>query len=427
MSFLYDYIGNLILSIAQIYSWHNISKKNFKIGILKIILLSLFLTLFITINHNYGEKHFKGLIILIIAIVFCKLIMHFDIKKSLLLTFMSQVIVIISEAILVAFFNLFLNYEIYVIMHNVYISIFFDIVLSILIIVLSKMRIFSIIYIKIIKLTKYIKINQIIVLITFILIGSSIFCTTIYFRNNYLLSLTLNTAIPIIYTVIVILMLRYQNKYSQVNLKYHLSLKDLNSQEKLISDYRIMTHENKNNLQTIKSMTKNKDINKFINSLLSNQEKICDNVITDALKIPSRGIRAVIYNKINYMKENNICYNINIDKQITHNTFAKLSDDDIVDLCQLISIYMDNAIEETIKYKDKSVNFEFHYERNKLYISICNYYNSENFDDTFVSTKATNRGHGLQLAKRIVENNRKIETNLVLNKDIYKQVIKIKI
>ena len=53
MNLIYDYIGNFILSIAEVYAWYSITKKNKPKNYIVLLLEIMLLSLFITINHNY--------------------------------------------------------------------------------------------------------------------------------------------------------------------------------------------------------------------------------------------------------------------------------------------------------------------------------------------------------------------------------------
>lgn len=429
MSFLYDYIGNFILSLAEVYAWHNIARKRYEFFNVSNIIYVILLTLLITINHIYGLNFIKGLFVIAIAFIFCKLIVNYDNRKTIILVFMGEIIIIISEAIIYCILSLGFHYKTEYIMKNITISFIVDFLLAIIIYFISKIRIMNRIYNKVLKIIMNVKVRQLFILLIFIMVGSSIFCTSMYFKTNFRLSLVMNILISIIYSLVVLLFLKNQSKYNRVKLKYNLGLENLKSQEKLINDYRILNHENDNNLNTIKTMTKDKRIIKYIDSLLKQKSSIKNNIVYDTINLPPTGIRAVIYNKIDIMKRNNLKYNINIDKRM-NSKIELLLDDDVVDICQLLSIYIDNAIEETLNNSKNPINIDFNYNNNLISISISNIINQNSnirLEGRMKSTKGKNRGYGLQLAQTIIDNNKKISHNMVVYRNIFKQNIDIKI
>jgi len=429
MSFLYDYIGNLILSLAEIYAWHNIARQKFKLFNIYNFICTIILTLLITINHLYGLNFLKGLIVIIIAFIFCKLIIKYDNRKTIILVFIGEMVIIISEAIIYSILSLGFKYKTDYIMKNITISLIVDFLLAVLVYLISKSKIINAIYNKVLKIVMNIKVKQLFVFLIFIMVGSSIFCTSMYYKSDYRISLVMNILISIIYSAIVLVFIKNQSKYNKVKLKYNLGLENLKAQEKLINDYRILNHENSNNLKTIRAMTKNSKIIKYINSLIKQKNLIKNNIIYDTISLPPTGIRAVIYNKIDIMKQNCVKYNINIDKRI-NSKVELLLDDDIVDLCQLLSIYIDNAIEETLINNESPINIDFNYDDKSLKISISNQINKNGIvkiDGKMKSSKGKNRGYGLQLAQTIINNNPKISHNLIIYKDVFKQEIAIKL
>jgi two-component system sensor histidine kinase AgrC len=208
--------------------------------------------------------------------------------------------------------------------------------------------------------------------------------------------------------------------------KYHTSLDTLQAQESIISDYRILNHENKNNLMTIKSLSKSKKVNKYIDSLLNQQEKLKNKIIDETLKLPEGGIRGLIYNKLTLIKEYNIPYYLNVDKKINYKSLSNISDEDIVDVCQILGVFIDNAIDESNLIDDKQINIDLHLNNNEFIISIANHYNKKLNINNLKTTKGKGHGYGLKLVKKIIESNNKIHTKKEINKDLFIQKIYIK-
>ena len=427
MSLVLEYFFNCILTIAEIIVWINISKKQVELKkrrtyIFVFILITL--TFFIS---NILNDFVNALGIMIISIFFCKLLLKISIRESILLSFIGELLIILSESVFAIFVTSFLKIDIETLAKHIYITNFF---VAILIILLSNISYISKIYEHINHFTKYIKLHQLLVFLLFTIFGIAYIYAATYFKISISIMIIVNIFISFFYSVIVILIFRYQNRYYEINSKYNLRLDDLYVQEELINDYRIMNHENKNNLKTIRSMTNDESVKGFISSLLKYDDTNQMTIINDSLKLPSKGIRALLYNKIKAMKDNNIDYSLEVDKKIKVNTLQDVSDIDIVDLCQLLGVFIDNSIESVVNMNQKSIIISFYIEDDKLIITISNCYKDSlliNKDSSLESTKGLNRGYGLKLAKRIVENNNKITNNLIVTKNMFTQKIEFEL
>ena len=235
----------------------------------------------------------------------------------------------------------------------------------------------------------------------------------------------------VLYTIILIIVFNYQNRYYRVNIKYENSINNLYAQESIIEDFKIMNHENKNQLLTIKSMNKNKKIEGYINSLIEQKEKFKNEILDASLKLPEGGIRGLIYIKLLYMKEKNISCNLNVDKKINIKTFRNINDNDTVDVCQILGVYIDNAIEEVVNLNNRNININLYMEDNELVVSISNTYCSKlqvnNRTNELYTTKGKNHGYGLKLVRRLILNNKKLRNETQILKDSFNQKLFIKI
>lgn len=429
MNIIISFLGTTLLTIAQLRSWMKISdSKNNKLNkfdYLKILLL----VVAIFVNHYFGMHSLRGIFTVIIAIVFCKIIVESNIRKAILLVFVSHLIIIVSESILaILFVAIFkLNTEAF---DSQIISLIFDILMTILVIVIAQLKICQKFYLLLIKLTDYLKVKHILVLILFVAIGTNVFSIPIYFKTNMMFALTFNILVSIIYTVIILLIFRYQYKYYQTNLQYNNSLESLRLQEQVINNLKIYNHENKNQLLTIKEMTKNKKIREYIDILINKKKNNNNEIINLILHLPSGGIRGLIYSKLLEMQEKGIAYHLNIDKKLSNEILHQIDSNDMVDICNILGVFIDNAIDESEKHLDKPITINLYKSDNKLVISVANYFenNDLNLDKiNLKTTKGEGHGYGLQLVKKIIVRNIRLSNELILGKNIFKQQLIISI
>ena len=153
--------------------------------------------------------------------------------------------------------------------------------------------------------------------------------------------------------------------------------------------------------------------------------------MNETYKLPEGGIRGLIYSKILIMREKNIECNLNVDKRITIKLLYNISDNDIVDICQILGVFIDNAMEECYRIDKKEIQITLHIQNNCLIIEISNYHNRDyksiNKSIQIKSTKGKGHGYGLQLVKRLIENNKKLRNERLISKEIFTQKLIIDI
>ena len=105
------------------------------------------------------------------------------------------------------------------------------------------------------------------------------------------------------------------------------------------------------------------------------------------------------------------------------------SDETMLDICKIVGIFLDNAIEEVDTIEDKYIVIEMYYNDEIFTISITNTFdNTKDKKEIYkagVSTKGGNHGYGLSLVKKIVKSNDKLKTHNEITEDEFIQVLEI--
>lgn len=101
----------------------------------------------------------------------------------------------------------------------------------------------------------------------------------------------------------------------------------------------------------------------------------------------------------------------------------------MLDICKIVGIFLDNAIEEVENYEDKYIIFEMYKKDNKIVISISNPLNHDidrvNIYEAGISTKGDKHGYGLSLVKKIIRKNSKLDTYLEVTDSEFTQILEI--
>ena len=153
-------------------------------------------------------------------------------------------------------------------------------------------------------------------------------------------------------------------------------------------------------------------------------------IMRETSVIPSGGLRGLIYSKILLMVSKNIEYELDVSNSVRVVDLFEYDDCLMLDVCKIIGIFLDNAIEEVDTIDDKYIVIEMFIDNDNFNICISNSYNHNkdisNIYTPGVSTKGGNHGYGLSLVKKIVKYNSKLETYNEVTDEEFSQTLIIK-
>ena len=365
--------------------------------------------------------------------VTCKIIINSSFKDIILLSFTSLSILMISELIFSMLYMFFINFESINILDSKIIALFINIIISLFGFVLLLIPIVSKLYYKLENLLP--KSNNLYILSFTILILFSVnfLFVASYYDIDMRVLIIVNTLISTVYLIIVFRVFNIQNKYIKISNKYNTTLTSLKEYEEILDKYKIMNHENKNDLLMIRNMIlKNeKGVDKYIDKLIDIKIKDDEKSMYETSIIPSGGLRAVIYSKLLIMKDKKINSKLLVDKTVRNVDLNDYSDEFVLDLCKVISIYIDNAIEAAELAKKKEILIElFLNSEGEFNVSISNTYKGEldlsKIDFKGYTTKGSGHGYGLALANEILEKHMDMINTRKVNKTIFTQNIVLK-
>ncbi len=269
----------------------------------------------------------------------------------------------------------------------------------------------------------------------------NIMIVNIYVEITYSIYIFLNIGMMFIITTILYRILVEKNKNAIIETKnkiYEVEneslINSLNEYEIVADKHRRDSHENNNQLNSIYLMLQSKsetsEVLDYIKSL-QGTDKLADiSNLKRTKKIPSGGLQGIIYQKIIHMDKKNIKNNLNISRDMKYFDFNKFNSDLMIDVCKILGVFLDNAIEEVITIENRIISIELFKLNNDFCISVKNTYTkSKNFSDIYdsgYSTKGKDRGFGLSLVKELVTNNKRITHETVITDKYFTQTIKVK-
>lgn len=290
------------------------------------------------------------------------------------------------------------------------------------------MIIITILFKKIIRKSINVKYKNGLVIITIM----SLSCILAFFYSTYNYGANkIDNLLGFIYmTIITVILFRtFIQEYQNYKLaeEYDNLLTFIKKYEIEIDNQRIIRHESKNQLLTIKAKIidkdEHKDIIKYIDEILKDNNQTIKHAEYARLKyLPSNGLRGLFYYKVSLAQDKNINVQVNISKDIESSFLKNLNTQDFNQLCKLLGIYLDNAIESSEISYEKNMSIEILNYLNQVKFIISNSYNQK-VKKIGNSTKGITRGHGLLLANKIIKNNKNIVCQTEITDKIYSQKI----
>lgn len=242
------------------------------------------------------------------------------------------------------------------------------------------------------------------------------------------------TYLLVIITLIVILVTLLRQKMENENMfkKYDDLLTIMKNYESDIEEQRTINHESKNELLTIRSKLSeenDKELCSYVDSIIGDKKSVNSAKFSKFKYLPSNGLKGFFYYKFIEAEKKGIKVSLNISKLVENSYLGDMKTKDFKDLTRIIGVYLDNAIEAASTSKDKKLGIEIYEVKGIIQIIISNTYDNaiekDKVGNERYSTKGKNRGHGLLLVKRILNENNRITSETKITDSLYIQTIKI--
>lgn len=429
-AYLKFFISNIVLALSALIIWHDLLNKKINFRNKKVYIVLLLQALLSTFNHVIVTKFIRIIIITIIFMFLIKYLFKVSIQKTILTSIYYQLIVFISEFIVLMFINIFWDQNHVIFFLESFIGMcVINLIVSCVSIIIARFKFVKKIYNKIIISTNKINTKHLIIMCLLSMLFLNTFVVNTYYKLNIQYWIIINIFFILFLFVVMLMSLKAENKFNKVSDKYNVAIKSLNDFEEMMSKYRVVNHENKNLLLTIRAMiiNKEKDIPKYIDSIIEDKYEDDEKLMFKMSIIPSGGLRATIYSSILKIKDNNIKYDLVIDKKIKTLDLIELDTNTTIDICKIIGVFIDNAIDETKKLKDGNIATSIYMSDKKLHIKISNMIKNKIEVDKIYNegytTKTEGHGYGLTLVRNIIDNNNLLQNTVEINKNTFSQIL----
>ena len=244
-------------------------------------------------------------------------------------------------------------------------------------------------------------------------------------------SLILNILIILSFVYIGLIIIKQYFDKIRIGEDYEKYLEYSKQTEKLVEQYSISQHENKNELIIIKSMVhkNNTKLLDYLNEIITSKDNIENSWVKYLKYIPFGGLKGIVHNKISNMMENDIKVFLNISKEVGKSNLNYLTMKENVQLSKIIGVFLDNAKEASILSEKKEVSILAYMEGRKVVFEIFNSFRDdvdlEKIYKVGHSSKGKHRGYGLSLTKSIIEESNLFENKTEIKDDYFIQILKV--
>lgn len=419
-------VGSLILAITSFYivkKLLNSNQKLMKINVLPLVLLMMLPTCFL-----FGTKYttIVALLTYMIEIFIYKKIFKLTISSSVIICGFVMVLVSMSDGLLTLIEVCFITYEQ---ARTVwYINLINNVLISLIALSLSSLKIFK-------NMLEFInkkintkqKIMSIIFAILMVVIIAILHINISgIFELNLYYSITLGSII--IFFLLYYFYMDERNNYEKLHEEYNAVFDYVQNFENWIDDEQMYRHELKNNLSMIRGMTKEKKVIKKVEDMLGAAIIVEDQYVEQLRSIPKGGLKGLLYYKIAIASNNKVNMITEVSPKVTER-IEELGEAKLRQICILLGIYLDNAIEAATQSEKKIVTLEVYLSKERLNFVVSNTYENdiplEEIKKKGYSTKGEGRGKGLHYAEKVVNKNKDLNADNIILNEYYIQTLSI--
>lgn len=396
----------------------------------------IFVVLLIVVNvANF--LYFDDLVRIVVSTIFISianyLIFNETLNRTVVSTITEQLLMFISEIIYAVCLIKLLDVN-----GNSFISEYYGTLISVLFIsaiaiILINVKIIKKFLLKIVNGSNKLKSSYLTASALLLILIMNILLVTVYHDVNIETIILVNFVFIIMCACILYKNLVDGSNIVKMQVENKALLNNLEEYEKMLDYQRVANHENKNQLLVVRSLLKeneNSDALNYVNEVLDDKKDDNDVLFGRAKKIPSGGLQGIVYQKMLVMNDKNIKPILDVSNSVKKFKFENLDTKLNYDICRIIGVFLDNAIEETEKLDEREIMLSMHEQNNDLVIEISNKFKNvpdlERLEEKGYSTKGKGHGYGLSLVNDIVNNNNQIINEKGITRNIFTQKLIIK-
>ena len=442
---IFNFIGATFTSVAYIISICLLNKIELRRNKTDIIVIIAILTIVTYLNGLIMPDNLKPIISLVFLVLLQLSLLKNKIDKTFVSTIFVNIFAIVFELMLISIVALIAlllaSYTFNDLIDMIGVAtiggIISNILFAIALFVFGKNKFVSLLYNKVLNFKILKNPWPILYIVIFSLFVIMFGYELMFYEKAKILLILIFLSLILLLVYMVNKNIKILNISNETKEKYNSTLKSLVEYEDMIDKYRVSNHENKNQLQMIRTMIHQKDktVEKYIDNLLDNVYMVNEKLMMDVSMLPS-GIKATIYTKMVMMENKRISYKLNVDRKLRYVDFfdRDANIETSLNICDILSVFLDNAIEEIENKKDPEIYIEVFYDEKdeELTFEISNkIYNKEidlnKLPEKGYTTKSNGHGYGLALVSEIVSANSRLENKTIIKNNIFTQRLTLKL
>ncbi len=396
----------------------------------------IFVVLLIVVNvANF--LYFDDLVRIVVSTIFISianyLIFNETLNRTVVSTITEQLLMFISEIIYAVCLIKLLDVNGNSLISEYYGTLISVLFISAIAIILINVKIIKKFLLKIVNGSNKLKSSYLTASALLLILIMNILLVTVYHDVNIETIILVNFVFIIMCACILYKNLVDGSNIVKMQVENKALLNNLEEYEKMLDYQRVANHENKNQLLVVRSLLKeneNSDALNYVNEVLDDKKDDNDVLFGRAKKIPSGGLQGIVYQKMLVMNDKNIKPILDVSNSVKKFKFENLDTKLNYDICRIIGVFLDNAIEETEKLDEREIMLSMHEQNNDLVIEISNKFKNvpdlERLEEKGYSTKGKGHGYGLSLVNDIVNNNNQIINEKGITRNIFTQKLIIK-
>lgn len=419
-------IGSFVISMTEALIIKQIINKELKINLKNLLLIILMTIITIVAQYKVNYSSSVTLLIYIIIIFIYKEIFGITYKKSIIVSGLSLLIILLMDIILSIIMTPFISANEIRADNLIFVATNIIICLISYLVVLTK-KVKGLLSKFASKIDNNKIYSQYIFVVIMILITSLILFDLSTFFHATSQQYIITVIITVFILILTIIYIKSKNDNDKLQEQFDYLYNYSENYEDWITKEQLNIHENKNQLIVLRDMVKgNQKAVDYINEILEEDFVLEDKWLGQLSNVPKGGLKGLLYYKLIIIEKNNLNFCVDISKNAKIQ-LKRIQKEQLKDISHMIGIFIDNAIEASKNSKKKMFALEVYCIKKELNIVITNSFNEKidinKINNKGYSTKGKNRGKGLYFVSKIKEKNPNIKTKTNIINDYFVQRI----
>lgn len=428
------YSSAFYMSIAIILGWKDTYEEKINLRSWKFYAIFILLAIGIGVNYKLSSK-FIRFIIATILLFFGNLgIFRKSVKQSIISTIIAQGVMFIAEMIFAMYVLTSTTIAKNQIPATYFGTFYTNVSITTLMIFMTVLHMPNYFYKRINKQIPNTLSWKALLSIMLLILSMNFLFTGIYFEVPLPMLMITGTIIIISYGYIIIYNQKVQKDKLQVDEKYLKTSQRLNECQKIIDEFHRDNHETTTQIENMKDMLAIQENNyeKYFEQQLRRKKEMGNKISEDKNQIvlSNSPLGVAIRSKCKEMKDSNIKYQFELDKAVKASDLIELDINTMIDLSDIVNIFLDNAIESIKKEGHGKIRIRVYKNCHNLKISIANtcqeLVDVEKLGKKKYSLKGQERGYGLVLVNKIISNNKNLINEKKWSNEVFVQIIEVK-